>query len=405
MARRLRAHGWLPILLLPMAILVSTRPLSERRSLVLADSTATTVGLGVVVSAGSMWEMSGESGLVRLAAEAVLEEIAPQLSVLGVDARVESDASTVHYKFVMPPESWPIAGELFFETLFTGRVGDGAVERARRRLLAAREIQAGVFTSEVRQGLAAALHGEESRWARPAMGQATTLETLGTNDVRGVLRSRFQPSRTAAVVAGAVDPLGAHVVLRTALGGGTLPILAPVPPVLRPGQLYLERSTITTWIALSFPFSDDVEPEAVRLLATWLDDQLRPSAARPDVFASSTEIRRHGAGGTLDVYLVVSPERPGHWRRRVRDLIAEAGRSPLEDRAFEALKRRHLGRRLLDLAAPEDRAIDAARQLFFDRRYTPPTEVIAALGAEDLQHAASGLKSPAEAVLGPRPNE
>src|SRR5690606_24658133 len=194
------------------------------------------------------------------------------------------------------------------------RVGDGAVERARRRLLAAREIQAGVFTSEVRQGLAAALHGEESRWARPVMGQATTLETLGTNDVRGVLRSRFQPSRTAAVVAGAVDPLGAHVVLRTALGGGTLPILAPVPPVLRPGRLYLERSTITTWIALSFPFSDDVEPEAVRLLATWLDDQLRPSAARPDVFASSTEIRRHGAGGTLDVYLVVSPERAGHWR-------------------------------------------------------------------------------------------
>ena len=126
MARRLRAHGWLPILLLPMAILVSTRPLSERRSLVLADSTAITVGLGVVVSAGSMWEMSGESGLVRLAAEAVLEEIAPQLSVLGVDAQWKATRARSH-KFVMRGELGD-RGRVVFQTLFTGRVG--AVTRA-----------------------------------------------------------------------------------------------------------------------------------------------------------------------------------------------------------------------------------------------------------------------------------
>lgn len=398
-------RGMLLLACLPAAILVASRPTAERRTLVLADPAATTVGLGVVLSAGSMWEMSGESGLVRLAAESVLEEIAPQLAVLGVEARVESDASTVTYALVMPPESWPIAGELFFDALFAGRVGEDAVGRARRRLLAAHAAQDGIFTTEVRHGLASALHGEGSRWARPVLGAATTLESLDADDVRGVLRTRFQPSRATAVVAGAVEPLGAHVVLRTALGAGTLPVLAPVPPALRPGRLYLECATVTTWIALSFPFTDETDPEAVRLLATWLDDQLHPSAARPDVFASSTEIRRHGAGGTLDVFLVVSPDRAAHWGRRVRELIVEAGRSPLDDRVFEALRRRHLGRRLLELAAPEERATDAARQLFFDGRYTPPADAVAALGPEDLRHAASGLRSPAEAVLGPRPGD
>jgi predicted Zn-dependent peptidase len=390
--------------LLAPLLALSPRPApAQTRIAVLEEPSGTAVGLAVVLNAGSAWEIRQEAGLTYLAARSVVEEVRPVLDALGARATVDCDAAGIRFTLLLPPVGWEGAAEAFLGALFERPFSDVAVERARRVVLREAVRRDGDFPTEISGGLARALYGEGSRWTRPACGSSETLASLGAEEARRMARVRFTALRATAALAGPVDRTAARALLRRYLTDSDLPVLVPAPtpdPLERPFRL--ERNTVTTWIGLAFPFPAGTDAEALRLLAFRIEREGAPAAGHPELYDATARVEQHGEGGTLVVYLVTAPEQAREWIDRVRALVRTTAARPLTDPAFDALRRRYVGRRLLSLSAPEARALDAALELFFVQRFEPPTERLSRLTPEALQRAAAALGRPAVAVLGPR---
>ncbi|HEX7052265.1 MAG TPA: insulinase family protein [Longimicrobiales bacterium] len=385
------------------ATLLATPARSQGRLVILDEPAGTAVGLAVVINAGNAWETAAESGLGRLAAQAVVERARPRLAALGATASVACDATTVRFSLVLPAPTWQSAAELFFETLFEYPVGADAVARARAAVLEPVRMEEHSFTGDIRAALARARFGRSSRWARPPCGRAETLAALGADDVERMIRTRFLPTRATAAIVGPVDTAAAGALLRRWLSDSDLPVLVPAPDPTSGGHIRVERATVTTWVALAFPFDRDADIEALRLLGFRIREAVGPSPARPEIFDAAVELERHGDGGALIVYLVTAPDRARDAADTVRELIHRSAAERMPAAEFDALLQRYRGHRLLALAAPEARAMDAALELFFDGAFHPAAERVADLTRSRLRHAADALGTPASAVLGPPP--
>jgi predicted Zn-dependent peptidase len=377
---------------------------AQRRIAVLEEPAATVVALALVLNAGSGGEMDWEAGIGHLAAAAVLESARPLLDALEAEAVVECDRGWLRFTLLAPPATWRSAAEVLLGAVFSPDFSPGAVERARAELL--REVTArdGDPRQEAEVALQMARFGEESRWARPACGARESLLRLQPEAVRQLARTRFQPTRATAAVAGAVRGAEATRVLRAALGDVELPVLVPAPPRLAepPGRVHVERNTVTAWLELAFPVHTEADPEALRLLGHWLAEAAAPGPARPAIYDVGATLEREGGrGGALRLTLVTSTDAPAAWATRLDSLAARAGEAASERERFEALLRRFRGARLLALATPEARARDAAHQLFYRGSYRAPAATLSVLDARALAQAAGALGAPAIATLGP----
>jgi predicted Zn-dependent peptidase len=377
---------------------------AQRRIAVLEEPAGAVVALALVLNAGSGWEMEWEAGIGHLAAAAVLESARPLLDALEAEAVVECDRGWLRFTLLAPPAAWRSAAEVLLGAVFSPDFAPGAVERARAELLQQVAARDGDPRQEAEVALQAARFGEESRWARPPCGARESLLRLQPEAVRQLARTRFQPMRATAAVAGPVRRAEATRVLRSALGDVELPVLIPSPPrpVEPPGRVHVERNTVTAWLELAFPVHTDADAEALRLLGHWLAEAVAPGPARPTIYdVGATLERAGGQGGALRLTLVTSTHAAAEWAMQLDALAARAGEAAQEREHFEALLRRFRGARLLALATPEARARDAAHQLFHRGSYRAPAAALSALDARALAQAAAALGAPAVATLGP----
>ena len=374
----------------------------NRRVAVLPEPTGTAVALAVLVNAGTAWETDREAGLSHLAARAVVEEVAPRLEALGAVAAVHCEASAVGFTLLAPPATWRAAVGVFLDALFRSSPGDDAVARARAALVQALGREEGSPAVDARLALREAHFGRYSRWARPPCGRAADVAALDADAVRRMLRTRFVPSRAAAALAGPVTSKEGLALLAATFGDASLPVLLPRPqPAPRDGLRALAQATVTTWLGWAFPLPAEPDVHALELLAFRIAEAVGPAPARPEIYDLGVEIERHGSGGALLITLVAAPDRADVWAQRLEDLIHRVASAPMPEAYFREATRRYLGRRLLELATPEARALDAARQLFYDHGHLPPDDAVRGLTPDRLRRAAASLGRPARAVLAP----
>lgn len=375
---------------------------SAQRYIVLPEPGGTAVGLAIVVQAGSPWELASEAGLSYLAALATIDAVRPSLEALGGHAEAICLRAGMAFTLLLPRTTWLSGTRLFLDALFHDDLPDDAIERARTSLLRRLEAQ-DAFTPAVHNGLLRALLGTDNRWTRPPCGSIDAVTTLSAQDVRRLRRSRFRPAGASAAIAGPVDESDALEILSEFVVDDDLPILVPAPAVEpREGHVSITRPTVTTWIALAFPFPESTDTEALRLLAFLLREELGPSRQRPDVYDFQTQIERHGSGGWLTVTLITESDRATRREAEVRARVKQLAEKRLSGKEFDALLVRFRGTRLLELATPEARALDAALQLFFGPSFRKPTIRSEDLNPRQLRDAAAALAAPASASLGPR---
>lgn len=384
-----------------VALCTPTAVLAQSRIAILEEPDAVAVGFAIVLNSGGPWELDTEAGLSQLAALAAIEQARPQLEAIGGRARVECRAAATVITLHLPAASWRLGALLLQDALFDQRISTDAVERARAELLRTLEAQ-DPFTAGLRAALAEALFGEDPRWARPPCGRPEAIRELSDADVHRIRDSRFRPERATAAIAGPIAAADARAVLSRFVAEEDLPHLVPSPATSDgAGRVHVSSSTVTTWVALAYPFDADADLEALRLLAFYVRESLAPTAARPDVYDVSTAIERHGDGGWLAISIVTAPESAPDREYEARALVRETAASMLPDARFDALIRRYRGARMLELATPESRALEAALDLFFERRARTNAPRIDDLTPGRLQRAAAALGAPASAVLGP----
>lgn len=382
---------------------VFTGALAQTRLAVLDEPTSLAVGVAVVIGAGSAWEMRRETGLTYLAARSVIEELGPELAPYGGHAAVDCDRSGITFTLSLPADTWEAGTARFLRAIFERPPGPRAVERARHAIIRELTLTEESLSTEIRAALARAEYGTNDRWARPPCGTASSIASLSAADVRRMSATRFTPYRATAAIAGPVGDQAARALLGRFIPDSELPLLVPAPTTEVSARAWrIERNTITTWIALGFPFERGADLEALQLLAFAIEREVGPAPNRPEIYDASVEIVQHGGGGTLMVFLATVPEQADRWVARVRSLVSELAESELERPSFEALRRRYAGHRLLGLESPEARARDAAMQLFFEERYSPAVERIASLSPASISAAAQALGAPAIVTLGPR---
>lgn len=374
---------------------------AQSRLAVLREPDAIAVGLAIVLNSGSPWELDSEAGLAPLAALAAIEQVRPQLQAIGGRARIECHAAATVVTVHLPATTWRLGALLFQDALFDQRISTEAIERGRAELLRMLEAQ-DPFTAGLREALGRALFGHGHRWARPPCGRPEAVRALTEADVHRIRLSRFRPERAAAAIVGPVSDAEARTILAGFASDDGLPLLVPAPESAEgEGRVHVPSSTVTTWVAIAYPFDRDTDLEALRLLGFYVRESLGPTAARPDVYDVSTAIERHGDGGWLTISLVTLPETASAREDELRALVRATATTPLPDARFDALMRRYRGARMLDLATPEARALDAALDLFFDQRVRTTDSRIDALTPGRLRRAAAALQPPVAASLGP----
>jgi predicted Zn-dependent peptidase len=376
---------------------------AQTRLAILEEARGTAVGLAVVINAGSVWELRPEAGLTYLAARSMIAELRPGLARLGGSASAECDPTGIRFTLILPVASWKAGASLFLEMIFDGKVTDSSVEEARGQILRESALTEKALSTEIRTALARARFGDADRWARPACGTAETIASLSATDARRLSETRFTPFRATAALVGPVDEAEARSLLNQYLLDSELPVLVPAPARgSAEKDRRIEHNTVTAWVGIAFPFPRGTDLEALRLLAFRILREVRPTPEQPEIYDATVEISQDGAGGALVVYLVTAPTQARAWISRVESIIREMAEAELGEALFEALCRRYTGERLLELARPEDRAREAALQLFFEASFTHPDQRIRALTPLSLRESAAVLMAPAVAILGPR---
>lgn len=372
-------------------------PPDPPRTVVLQDPESTVLAAAVVVP-GSAWELPGTEGLTMLAATTLLEQVRPALGAVGARSRVDCGPATFTFTLVAPRDEWSPALDIFLDGLFRPAPGAAALERARSRLRASLTLDRASPAWQARLAVRRALHGDtlSSGWLGPACGVP---ETLGLFD-RALVRAaahRFAPRLAHIGVIAPVDPGPIRARLVRRMPGGAVTV--PAPRTVRAGRVFVERNTVTAWLAVAFPFGPRANVEAIRLLGVMLEDAVAPGVERPESFTTGHEVQRHGAGGMLIVHAVTTPEAAAGYADRIEALTRQIARVGVARSLYDRVLRRHRGQRLLSVAAPEVRAANMARRLALG----DTTGMWPALDITptQLREAAAALGTPARSVVGP----
>lgn len=390
------------------ALMIAVAPPAARaqgRFVIMDEPDGSAVGVALVISAGTAWELRPELGLSYLAARSVVEEVRPALAALGARLTAGCDRAGTRITLALPANVWEEGAALLLEAVFERPPSAGAIERARRAIIRELQLPEGSDAAEIRNALARVDRGAADRWARPVCGTTETIGAISAGSVRRLVQTRFTPYRTVAAVVGPVGDTRPRALLGRYLPESELPLLLPAPARVDSAAdriARVARNTITAWIGISFEFGADTDLEAIRFLGFMIEERVAPAPIRPEIYDATVEVAQHGGGGSLVVYLVTAPAQAEAWVDKVRTLVTDAGAKELPEPVFEALRRRYTGRRLLGLEAPEARAEDAALQLFYEKRFTSPLRKVEALTPASLRQAATMLAPPTTVLLGPR---
>jgi predicted Zn-dependent peptidase len=244
-----------------------------------------------------------------------------------------------------------------------------------------------------------AVFGAGHPWGRPAVGSAATVRRLRPSEVDAFLRSGFTADRAVIAIVGPV-PRDAGEALSGFMEPGPLratEVDAPTPATEPVRQSY---QAITAWVAAAYPFGEDADEEAIRMLARLALQRVSFGVQRPQVYDSRAEVVRHAGGGELRIELVVPPSEAEEWGGRVRQAVAEYAGAPLPDAMFADRLRRFRGERLLELESPEARARALARDVLLGLPTARLTDADA-LTPQRLRAAAQALGDPVIVYLGP----
>ena len=383
----------------PPAPAAAPAPAAPRRVAVVEDPEATTLAAAVVVP-GSAWELPGTEGLTILSALTLLEEIRPGLDSLDARAHVTCGLPTFTFTLVAAREVWRPALVRFLDGLFRPSPGNAALARARDRLAASLTLDQASPAWQARLAVRRALHADtmSSGWLGPACGVPETLALFDLSDVRTAAH-RFAPrmAHVAALTPGEADAVEALLTAR--IPDGPAPVV-PAPRTVRPGRRHVERNTVTSWIAVAFPFGPGADTEAIRLLGAVLEDAIAPSVDRPESLTAGHELERHGAGGTLVVRAVTTPGAAADYTDRPESLATRFAVTGVPTPVLERVARRHRGLRLRQLATPEARAAAMALELALGGTPAPWPDLD--ITGDRVRAAAEALGVPARAVVGPR---
>lgn len=369
------------------------------RSVVVQDPESTALAAAVVVP-GSAWELPGIRGLTMLSAMTLLEQMEPPLAALGARARVECGLATFTFSLVAPRDEWARALDIFLDGLFRPAPEPDGLERARIRLRESLVLDQASPAWQARLAVRRALHGDtlSSGWLGPPCGVPETLALFDRADVRAGAY-RFAPRLAHVGIITPTDPAPVRARLMERMPAGPASAI-PAPRSVVPGRYFVERNTVTAWLAMAFPFGAGADVEAIRLLGAMLEDAVEPGVDRPESFTAGHGIQRHGAGGELIVRAVTTPEAAGDYGDRIEALATRIARVGVPRSLYDRVVRQHRGERLLELAAPEARAAFMALELALGG--APGMWPELDITPQRLQDAAGTLGPPARSVVGPR---
>lgn len=395
-------HIFAPLLCLFAVLCVGAgRGAAQERIAILSESGTPVVAMEVLVAAGPANEPEGKAGLAYLAARSVTAPILPTLDSLDADLEVRAYKDALAFTLTAAPDAWEEASRLLMIALFRDPPQRDVVLRERdaiRAELLSRE--SNPADAAIREG-DAALYGPEHPWGRPTVGFARTVETLAPTDVDGFLRNAFTSDRAVVAVVGPVDAARARTHLLSFVNptGRLTAELGNVRPV--PSPVRKDYNSITTWISVSYRFPATADVEALRLLAQLVTDEISFSLTRQSVFNARGEVLPRLEAGELRFQMVTRPEEADQWAQRILDVVGEVTHRAMLEERFDSRMRRYRGERLYELAAPEARARELARELLVNGRTDGLARDTEGLTLERLRDAVATLSAPIVVLLGP----
>jgi zinc protease len=372
---------------------------AQERVLVRAEPGTPVVAAEVLIAVGPVDEAEGKEGITYLTARAVTAPILPVLDSLAAELAVEQHKDAVSFTITAAPDNWQEAVRTLLVALFRDPVDSVATVRQRTATVAELTAREASPADALAREVDAAVFGAEHPWGRPAVGTARTVGRIAVREVDAFLRSGFTADRAIVAIVGPVDRNAGRTV-EAFMDPGPLRTseIEAVAPADEPVRKQYEA--ITAWVAAVYPFAEDADEEAVRMLARLAVEQVSFGPLRPQVYDSRVDVVRHAGGGELRLQLVVPPREVEQWAERLTDAVGALARAPLDERIFTERLRRYRGERLLELETPEARARALARAALVGTPTARLTD-LDGLTRERLHAAARGLSDPVIVFLGP----
>ena len=387
--------GWMAL-----AALFAAPAAAQDRVIVRAEPGTPVVAAEVLIAVGPADEAQGKEGITYLTARAVTAPIVPVLDSLTAQLTVQQHKDAVSFTVIAAPDNWQEATRTLLVALFRDPVDSVATVRQRTATVAeltAREVSP---ADALARQVDAAVFGKEHPWGRPAVGTARSVGRIAVREVDAFLRSAFTADRALVAIVGPVDR-GAAQALQAFMDPGPVRRTGfdPFQPAEEPVRQ--QYQAITAWVAAVYPFGEDADEEALRMLARLAVDHVSFGPLRPQVYDSRAEVVRHAGGGELRLEMVVPPREAEEWARRLSAAVAQYADEALSEAMFAERLRRYRGERLLELESPEARARALARQALVGGRAGTRLTDLDGLTAARLHQAARSLSDPVIVFLGP----
>jgi predicted Zn-dependent peptidase len=373
---------------------------AQERFAILQEPGTPVVAMEVLVATGLADEPQAKAGLAYLAARAVVGPILPVLDSLGARVSVRAQKDALSFSLVAAPDAWEEASRTLLVALFRDPVDSLATDRERRAIRAELLGREPNPADALARETDAAVYGPSHPWGRSEVGYASTIQQISVGDVDRFLRSNMTPGRTVVAVVGPFDRSAAAQHLYPFFQTAEWPARRIARPEPLDSPVEKDYNSITTWISASYRFAPTADVEALRLLADLATEALSFGPTQRTIYDVQSEVRLRAGDGDIRFQVVVPPSETELWAGRIRDAVARFATAKLSETDFEERLRHYRGRRLLELASPEERAREAARRMFMTGASGPLTE-LEDLTPERLHVAARALQTPILVFLGP----
>jgi predicted Zn-dependent peptidase len=391
----MRTVGWMAL-----GALLAAPAAAQDRVIVRAEPGTPVVAAEVLIAVGPADEAEGKEGITYLTARAVTAPILPVLDSLTAQLTVQQHKDAVSFTVIAAPDNWQEATRTLLVALFRDPVDSVATVRQRTATVAELTAREASPADALARRVDAAVFGEEHPWGRPAVGTARSVGRIAVREVDAFLRSAFTADRALVAIVGPVDR-GAAQALQAFMDPGPVrrTEFDPFEPVGEPVRE--QYQAITAWVAAVYPFGEDADEEALRMLARLAVDRVSFGPLRPQVYDSRAEVVRHAGGGELRLEMVVPPREAEDWAERLAAAVAAYADEALSEPMFAERLRRYRGERLLELESPEARARALARQALVGGRAGTRLADLDGLTAARLHQAARSLADPVIVLMGP----
>jgi len=384
---------------LAAALLAALPAAAQERVVVRQEAGTPVVAAEVLIAVGPADEEGGKEGITYLTARAVTAPILPVLDSLAAHLEVEQQKDAVSFTVTAAPDNWQEAVRTLLVALFRDPVDSVATVRQRTATVAELTAREASPADALARQVDAAVFGEDHPWGRPAVGTARSVGRITVREVDAFLRTGFTADRAVVAIVGPVDR-GAARTVEAFLDPGPLQTSEVNPPAPADEPVRQQYQAITAWVAAVYPFGEDADEEAVRMLARLALERVSFGPLRPQVYDARADVVRHAGGGELRLQMVVPPREAEEWADRLADAVSQFARAPLDEPVFADRLRRYRGERLLELETPEARARVLARAALL-RAPTTRLAELDGLTAERVHETARSLADPVIVFLGP----